>query len=57
MKKKKIKKTSEENPNQLAFNFLFKEEAIDVRLPKQTTSVFNIQLNTAKRLAIQLAEG
>lgn len=57
MKKKKQKKSSEENPNQLAFDFLFKEQPIDIHLPKQTTSVFNIQLSTAKRLAIQLAEG
>lgn len=57
MKKKKQKKSSEENPNQLAFEFLFKEQTIDVHVPKSTTSVFNIQLNTAKRLAIQLADG
>jgi len=57
MKKKKQKKSSEENPNQLAFDFLFKEQTIDVHVPKSSTSVFSIQLNTAKRLAIQLAEG
>lgn len=57
MKKKKQKKSAEENPNQLAFEFLFKEQTIDIHAPKSSTSVFNIQLNTAKRLAIQLADG
>jgi hypothetical protein len=57
MKKKKQKKSSEENPNQLAFDFSFKEQIIDVHVPKSSSSVFSIQLNTAKRLAIQLAEG
>lgn len=57
MKKKKQKKTSEENSNQLSFEFIQKELPIDVHVSRSTNSVFHIQLNTAKRLAIQLAEG
>jgi hypothetical protein len=57
MKKKKQKKSSEENPNQLSFEFLFKEQSIDLHVPKSSATVFNIQLNTAKRLSIQLADG
>ena len=56
MKKKKSKKLSQENPNQLSLEFLFKETSIDVHVPKSATTVFNIQLTSTKRLAIQLAE-
>ena len=56
MKKKKLKKITQENPNQLAFEFLFKEPSIDVHIPKSASTVFNAQFTTAKRLAIQLAE-
>jgi hypothetical protein len=57
MKKKKSKKISQENPNQLSLEFLFKETSIDVHSPKSATTIFSTQFNTAKRLAIQLAEG
>ena len=56
MKKKKAKKLSQENPNQLAFEFLFKEPSIDVHIPKSATTVFNAHFTATKRLAIQLAE-
>ncbi len=56
MKKKKLKKASQENPNQLNLNFLYKETSIDVHAPKSATTVFNPQFITTKRLAIQLAE-
>jgi len=56
MKKKKSKKGSQENPNQLSLQFLFKETSIDVHVPKSATTVFNTQFTTTKRLAIQLAD-
>ena len=56
MKKKKNKKLSQENPNQLSLEFLFKETPIDVHVPKSATTVFNSHLTTTKRLAIQLAQ-
>jgi hypothetical protein len=56
MKKKKSKKLSQENPNQLSLEFLFKETSIDVHVPKSAATVFNTQFTTTKRLAIRLAE-
>ena len=56
MKKKKSKKSSQENPNQLSLEFLFKETSIDAHIPKSATTVFNTQFTATKRLAIQLAE-
>lgn len=56
MKKKKSKKASQENPNQLSLQFLFKETSIDVHVPKSATTVFNTQFTTTKRLSIQLAD-
>jgi hypothetical protein len=56
MKKKKAKKLSQENPNQLTFEFLFKEPSINVHIPKTASTIFNTNFNTTKRLAIQLAE-
>jgi hypothetical protein len=56
MKKKKSKKFSQENPNQLSLEFLFKETSIDVHIPKSATTVFNTNFTTTKRLAIRLAE-
>lgn len=56
MKKKKSKKTPHTNPNQLNFEFLFKEASIDVHIPKSATTVFNAHFTTTKRLAIRLAE-
>ena len=56
MKKKKSKKLSQENPNQLSLEFLFKETSIDVHIPKSATTVFNTNFTTTKRLAIRLAE-
>jgi len=56
MKKKKSKKISQENPNQLSLDFLFKEASIDVHIPKSATTVFNTHFTETKRLAIRLAE-
>ena len=56
MKKKKSKKISQENPNQLSLEFLFKEASIDVHIPKSATAVFNTHFTETKRLAIRLAE-
>jgi hypothetical protein len=56
MKKKKSKKLSQENPNQLSLEFLYKEPAIDVHIPKSATTVFNTHFTTAKRLSIRLAQ-
>ena len=56
MKKKKLKKITQENPNQLAFEFLFKEPSIDVHIPKSASTVFNAHFASTKRLTIQLAE-
>ena len=56
MKKKKSKKISQENPNQLRLEFLYKEPAIDVHIPKSASTVFNTNFTSAKRLSIQLAE-
>ena len=56
MKKKKAKKLSQENPNQLSFEFLFKETSIDVHIPKSASTVFHTHFTTTKRLSIRLAE-
>ena len=56
MKKKKAKKHTQENPNQLSFEFLFKEPPIDVHVPKSASTVFSNHFTTSKGLAIRLAE-
>lgn len=56
MKKKKSKKIPQVNPNQLNFEFLFKETSIDVHIPKSATTVFNTNFTSTKRLAIRLAD-
>ena len=56
MKKKKIKKPLQENPNQMSFDFLFKETSIDVHIPKSASTVFNTHFTSTKRLAIRLSE-
>ncbi len=56
MKKKKNKKSLPENPNQLNFEFQFREPSIDVHVPKSATTVFNTNFTKTKRLAIRLAE-
>lgn len=56
MKKKKSKKLSQENPNQLSLEFLFKEPSIDVHIPKSTATVFNTHFTETKRLSIRLAQ-
>lgn len=56
MKKKKIKKPLQQNPNQMSFDFLFKETSIDVHIPKSVSTVLNTHFTSTKRLAIRLAE-
>ena len=56
MKKKKSKKLSQENPNQLSLEFLYKEPSIDVHIPKSAATVFNANFTATKRLSIRLAE-
>ena len=56
MKKKKIKKPLQQNPNQMSFDFLFKETSIDVHIPKSVSTVFNTHFTSTKRLSIRLAE-
>lgn len=56
MKKKKSKKLSQENPNQLSLEFLFKEPSIDVHIPKSAATVFNTNFTETKRLSIRLAQ-
>ncbi len=56
MKKKKSKKFSQENPNQLSLEFLFKEPSIDVHIPKSAATVFNTHFTETKRLSIRLAQ-
>ena len=56
MKKKKVKKLTQENPNQLSFKFLFNEASINVHIPKSASTVFHTHFTTTKRLSIRLAE-
>jgi hypothetical protein len=56
IKKKKSKKISQENPNQLNFEFLYNEPSIDVHIPKSASTVFNTNFTKTKRLAIRLAD-
>ena len=56
MKKKKTKRTSQNNPNQLNFEFQVPESSIDVHAPKSAATTFNTNFTTTKRLAIKLAQ-
>lgn len=56
MKKKKVRKSDQENPNQLSFDFLFREPSIDVHIPKTNIKNFDTHLTTPKRMAIKLAQ-
>jgi hypothetical protein len=55
MKKKKSSKSNQENPNQLSFEFLFREPSIDVHIPRTNVKNFDTRLATPKRLTIKLA--
>jgi hypothetical protein len=55
MKKKKSTKSTQENPNQLSFEFLFREPSIDVHIPRTSVKNFNAHLDAPKGLSIKLA--
>lgn len=56
MRKKVSKKTNRENPNQLSFEFLYREPSIDVHIPKTNVTKFDSYLTTDRKLAIKLAQ-
>lgn len=56
MKKKKSKKTIQENPNQLTFEFLFREPSIDVHIPKTAVKNVDTRIRVTERLSITLAQ-
>lgn len=56
LKKKKSKKTLQKNPNQLNFEFQFREPSIDVHIPKSAATVFNTHFTNSRRLSIRLAD-
>jgi hypothetical protein len=56
MKKKNIRRANQENPNQLSFEFLFRESPIDVHIPKTSIKNFDTHFTKNKRLAIKLAQ-
>lgn len=56
MKNKKSRKPVKENPNQLSFDFLYKDIAIDVHIPRTSVKHFETHFTTTKRLAIKLAQ-
>ena len=56
MKKKKSRKPSQENPNQLSFEFLLRESPINVHIPRTTIKNFDTHFTTTGRLAIKLVQ-
>jgi len=56
MKKKKSKKSITNDPNQLSFEFLYKERSIDLHVPKSASTVFHTNFTNSKRLSIRLAD-
>lgn len=56
MKKKKFRKPSQENPNQLSFEFLLRESPIDLHIPRTTIKNFDAHFTTTGRLAIKLVQ-
>ena len=55
MKKKKSKKISQENPNQLSLEFLYKEPSIDVHIPKSASTVFNTTFYLNKKIGYSIS--
>ncbi len=56
MRKKVSKKIAKENPNQLSFEFLYRDPAIDVHIPKTSVTKFDAYLTSNRKLAIKLAQ-
>lgn len=56
MKKKNIRRSNQDNPNQLSFEFLQRESPIDVHIPRTTIRNFETNFTKTKRLAIKLAQ-
>lgn len=56
MRKKVSKKFPKENPNQLSFEFLYKDPSIDVHIPKTSVTKFDTYITTNRKLAIKLAQ-
>lgn len=56
MRKKISKKSPKENPNQLSFEFLYKDPSIDVHIPKTSVTKFDTYITTSRKLAIKLAQ-
>lgn len=56
MKKRKDRKTNQDNPNQLSFDFLFREPSIDVHIPRTDIKNVDARLRASKGLAIKLAQ-
>ncbi len=56
MRKKVSKKITKENPNQLSFEFLYRDSAIDVHIPKTNVTKFDAYLTSNRKLAIKLAQ-
>lgn len=56
MKSKKSRKPVKENPNQLSFDFLYKDMTINVHIPRTSVKHLETHFTTTKRLAIKLAQ-
>lgn len=57
IKEKRSKKISNQNPNQLSFDFNEKDSPIAVQLPRTKITTSKTHSDTKRRLAIRLAEG
>ena len=57
MNKRKSRKSIQQDPNQLSFKFLHKEESIDVHVPKTRITRLSTNPVSVKGLAIKLAQG
>lgn len=55
MRKKVSQKIIKENPNQLSFEFLYKDPSINVHIPKTSVTKFDTYINTTRKLSIKLA--
>ena len=55
MRKKIQKKLAKENPNQLSFEFQYKDPSIDVHIPKTRFTKFENYLAPGGKLEIKLA--
>jgi hypothetical protein len=55
MRKKVSQKITKENPNQLTFEFLYKDPSINVHIPKTSVTKFDTYITTTSKLSIKLA--